>query len=139
MKVIVNLRLPSVSEATGSLGERLLEESMAVVWTGHSERATLPSLAAAVGMTIPERGYLGRWSPQGSEEYVRTYRTVIRKTIGKLTAAFMSEDPCKWLDEGEAFEAARAGMSRMGLGRNRGRGAARDGQDQVEGIPGTPD
>ena len=64
MKVLVMLRAPKLKDNLLREGEGpLLDEPMAMVWTGHSERATLTSLAAAVGIPKHERDYLGRWSP----------------------------------------------------------------------------
>ena len=53
-------------------------------WSGHSERATLPSLLAAAGVSRADRDPLGRWAPAGSDEYVRTYRAVVRRSAQVL-------------------------------------------------------
>ena len=37
-------------------------------WQGHSDRATLPTLAAAVGISKERRDRLGRWKPSESDE-----------------------------------------------------------------------
>jgi hypothetical protein len=116
MKVLTLLRMP----VDGGIGlvpgpDLMLEESMAVAWTGHSERASLPSLAATLGIPRSERDYLGRWSPSGSDEYVRTYRSVMKKTMGILLGAVAGVDPYQVLDEAEAYETAMAVMIKKGM------------------------
>ncbi len=41
-------------------------------WMGQSERCTLPSLFATMGVAKSDRDPFGRWSPSGSDDYVRT-------------------------------------------------------------------
>jgi len=48
-------------------------------WTEHSERATLPSGLAALGIPKSDRDLLGRWTPEGSDQYVRTYNAVVSR------------------------------------------------------------
>jgi hypothetical protein len=116
MKVLTLLRLPVEGDAGMVPGPVLmLEESMAVAWTGHSERASLPSLAATLGIPKSDRDYLGRWSPSGSDEYVRTYRSVMKKTMGILLCAVGGIESYRVLDEAEAYETAMAVMVRKGM------------------------
>eukprot|EP00974_Lingulodinium_polyedra_P059113 5693350-Lingulodinium_polyedra.AAC.1 len=65
-----------------STEDPLVEGHLVDGWTGHSERATLPSALAALGVPKEKRNFLGRWSPDGSDDYVRTYRAVVRELIG---------------------------------------------------------
>ena len=95
--------------------EKFLDEGLEGAWTGHSERSSLPSLAAAIGIPKSERDYLGRWSPSGSDEYVRTYRAVVRKAMAILTNIVKKGSAYLVLDEAEAFETAVAALVRKGL------------------------
>ena len=116
MKVLTMLKLPVAGGAGMVPGPSLmLCESMAVAWTGHSERASLPSLAATLGIPRSERDYLGRWSPSGSDEYVRTYRSVMKKTMGILLGAVVGMESYQVLDEAEAYETALAIMIKKGM------------------------
>ena len=96
-------------------GDKLVDTGLESAWTGHSERSSLPSLAAALGIPKCERDYLGRWSPSGSDEYVRTYRAVVRKTMTVLTDAVRGGMAYNLLDEAEAYETAVAALVRKGL------------------------
>ena len=49
-------------------------------WTEHGDRALLVSWAAAIGDPKQVRDLLGRWSPSGSDEYVRTARATVLST-----------------------------------------------------------
>ena len=62
--------------------EYLLPGLLPEGWTNHSERASLPSALAATGIAKERRNMLGRWRPDGSDEYVRTYRAAARSLIG---------------------------------------------------------
>ena len=58
------------------------------IWTGHSERNGLTSMAAALGVKKPDRNFLGRWRTDPAEGYVRTARAIVMK-IQTRTALVM--------------------------------------------------
>jgi hypothetical protein len=78
-------------------GTRLVPFEMAIGWTGHSERSTLPSLYASMGVAKSERDPLGRWSPSGSDDYVRTYKVLVKTLALRLRSM---------IQKGETFEVA---------------------------------
>ena len=96
-------------------GTRVLPEALALSLTGHSERSTLTSFLAALGVPRAEREYLGRWSASGADEYVRTYRVTVRRLIALVSAAAGKEDAFAVFDEGEAFEALGERAVKNGL------------------------
>jgi hypothetical protein len=57
--------------------EPLLDGETQGLFTEHSGRSTLPSLAMGVEVSKENRDYLGRRSPGGSDVYVRSYREVV--------------------------------------------------------------
>ena len=73
-------------------------------WSEHSERATLPSGLAALGVEKSDRDYLGRWCPEGSDVYVRTYNAIVKKMQKKLVAILRGETAYEDLDEGSILE-----------------------------------
>ena len=73
-------------------------------WTEHSERATMPSGLAALGVEKSSRDLLGRWCPEGSDVYVRTYNTIVRKMQRKIVAVLRGEAAYEELDEGSILE-----------------------------------
>ena len=93
----------------------LLTETYATAWAGHSERATLPSALAALGVPRDEREHLGRWSPQGADEYVRTYKMLMKKLASTIVKVVESSKAYQLLDEGEAVEDAKHSLIKKGL------------------------
>ena len=57
----------AMQELQAPSGGRILSEQLAMVWTGHSERATLPSWLAAQGAPKEDRYTVGRWTPKDSD------------------------------------------------------------------------
>ena len=70
----------------------------------HSERATLPSGLAALGVEKADRDYLGRWCPEGSDIYVRTYNSIVKKMQKKMVGILRGETAYEDLDEGSILE-----------------------------------
>ena len=75
-------------------------------WTGHSERATVTSVLAAAGYSQEDRAYLGRCAGS-SEEYVRTYRAVIRRLTVGFVHVSTTRGAYETFDEAEVYEAVR--------------------------------
>ena len=65
----------------------LFPGALAAGWTNHSERATLTSALAAIGVPKDQRNLIGRWSPDGSDDYVRTYRAAVRDLVARFVGA----------------------------------------------------
>ena len=83
-------------------------------WTGHSERCTLPSVFAAMGVPKSERDPLGRWSPSGSDDYVRTYRALVTSLAYKFRAMLAGGNVVSATDEEEAIDEVRLYAARLG-------------------------
>ena len=62
---------------------------------------------AAIGVPKQERDPLGRWSPGGCEDYVRTYRAVVKRLVGKFVSAARSPTAFDDLDEADAIDDAQ--------------------------------
>ena len=82
----------------------MVPPSLLTTLTGHSERCTLPSLSAILGLGRSERDYLGRWTPSGSDEYVRTSKRVVRQALTLIISAATGDGAYEATDEAEAFE-----------------------------------
>lgn len=79
--VLDGLRTPYWNEAAMTWGrgeDKLLDGPLAAAWSGHSERATLPSILAASGIGKEARDLVGRWRAEGSDEYIRTYKAMAK-------------------------------------------------------------
>ena len=83
---------------------RLIPSGWERFWSEHSERATLPSGLAALGVEKSDRDLLGRWCPEGSDVYVRTYNAIVRKMQKKIVTVLRGESAYEDLDEGSILE-----------------------------------
>jgi hypothetical protein len=94
--------------------DELVPSEIASGWTGHSERSTLPSLYAAMNVPKSERDPLGRWCPSGSDDYVRTYKVLMRSLATRLRGMLEQGDTFEVADEGDAMEDVLVFMSTKG-------------------------
>ena len=60
-------------------GNRLVPQELMELWTEHSERATLPTILDSFGLDPRDRDALGRWRPEGSDVYSRSFSGKIRR------------------------------------------------------------
>ena len=56
---------------------------------------------AAIGIEKSKRDFLGRWSPGGSDDYVRTYRAAVRDLIGRFVSTVKAGRAFTTFDEEE--------------------------------------
>lgn len=88
----------------------LLPEGWCRFWTEHSERSTLSSGLASIGVVKSDRDLLGRWSPEGSDQYVRTYNSVVGRLQQTYASAIRRGDAYHRLDEGAILEDLKVWM-----------------------------
>ena len=106
--VLQELRVPEWSKEKGWLEteQALVPPEGAMLFTEHSERHWLPSLAAACGVDKSRRDYLGRWGiGRGSNDYVLTARQVVLSIQEEVTRWLCNGDP--GLDESELLRDLR--------------------------------
>ena len=70
-------------------------------WTEHSERSVLPTGLGVLGVSGPEKDLLGRWKPEGSDTYARSYGGRVAKLQLKFAVAARDENRYHVLDERE--------------------------------------
>ena len=70
-------------------------------WTEHSERSILPTALAILGVTDSEKDILGRWKPEGSDTYVRSYGRRVARLQSRYAAVARDEGRYSQLDERE--------------------------------------
>jgi hypothetical protein len=113
MLVLESLTVPVTDPDQPSLAlwqmgtEPLIPAPLLCGWTGHSERSTLPSILAAMGVPKSERDPLGRWSPSGSDDYVRTYRALMISLAARFRQMILGGEILKAADEEDAVEDVR--------------------------------
>ena len=73
-------------------------------WTEHSERSVtvLPTGLGVLSVSGPEKDFLGRWKPEGSDTYARSYGGRVAKLQLKFAVAARDENRYHILDEREA-------------------------------------
>ena len=103
--VLAKLRVPAYDMDTGlwgaSANEYLLEGDWPRIWSTHSERASLVSLLATAGVGRDERNLIGRWAPEGSDDYVRTYRQAAKRLVDTAVGIERDEQRSAEADEEE--------------------------------------
>ncbi len=103
-----------------TLEGKLLNPGATLFWSEHSTRAVLPSWGAALGYGGEELDYVGRWSPQGSDAYVRTNRAVVLRLHQEI-AVKIRQAACKGDCLGEGHLAERLDMHLVACGWPAGR------------------
>jgi len=88
------LRQPIFKDGAWKQSENLLLHPLLCgFWSEHSPRSVLPSLLAVLDEDKVRIDYLGKWSPSGSQDYTRTFRSVVRSLQEKAVRAIRSADP----------------------------------------------
>ena len=113
-RVLGELRRPVfVDSAWVASGDPLLPGILAGIFSLHSMRRTLNNLAAVVGVGKADREYLGKWSADGSDNYLTTAREIVfgiqEKVSGFLATALDDFDETEVLSR-IANELANKGM-----------------------------
>ena len=88
--------------------EPMIPEDLGSFWTEHSERATLPTCLAMLGLSTTDRNLVGRWKPDASDNYIRSYNGLISQFQNKLAKTLRKHDRSKILDEVDVQESALA-------------------------------
>ena len=92
-------------ESLGGRGDRpLIPHGWTRFWTEHSERSTMVSGLAAVGVPKDERDLLGRWKPEGSDQYLRTYNAAVGAMQKRYAGMVKDGTAYERFDEGIIFE-----------------------------------
>ena len=117
-KVLTILKVPRVSDGKVVLKEkRLIDDVVVPAWTGHSERATMTSSLAALGVSKSDRDPLGRWAASGSDDYVRSYRALVRRLVGVFVMSARSGMAYRDLDEESAMDDLSIRLLQKGVGK----------------------
>ena len=82
--LLASLRVSHGTESKDGPEEMLLAKGVQALWTLHGDRATLNSWAACKDYSKETRQALGRWSADGSDEYIRTSRSIVLSTQREL-------------------------------------------------------
>jgi hypothetical protein len=68
----------------------LLPVGAQVVWSEHSERGDLPTWTSHLGFAKEDRDCLGRWRPEGSDDYIRHMEVTVRRVQRAVAQAVRS-------------------------------------------------
>ena len=93
----------------------MVPAALVTVWSGHSERATVASGLAALGVPRAERDPLGRWCAEGSDTYIRSYRALVKRLLQLFVSKARSLDGFVDLDEEDAILDGRRLFQKRGV------------------------
>ena len=91
----------AVSYTAGVLARVGCDSGFIGFWTEHSERAVLPTGLSMLDNDKAERDLLGRWKPEGSDVYARTFNGRVAKLQRQFAEACRQDDHYEVLDERE--------------------------------------
>ena len=95
---------------------KLMTPLATTFWSEHGDRAVLASWGAAMRMDKATLDRLGRWSPSGSEAYVRTSLSVVSKAQKDIAERVRSSrGGIDWLGEQEVLAQLRKHLLDEGL------------------------
>ena len=80
-----------IKTGTGDERRTLLEPGMGIMWTEHSERATIRTWAQAAQIPEDVRRMIGRWKPSADEGYERNVRVNVLR-CQQVLAAYIKEN-----------------------------------------------
>jgi hypothetical protein len=84
-ELAADLRLPILVEGQWQESrDRLLPEELCQFWTLHAERNGVPSALRVMQVPKEQCDSVGRWSPEGSEGYTRSFRIIVKQLQMKL-------------------------------------------------------
>eukprot|EP00435_Cladocopium_sp_Y103_P056842 s1981_g19.t1 len=86
----------------------IFPEDLASFWTEHSEHATLPTALAMLGVEGSKRDMVGRWKPDASDTYIRSYNGLVAQLQKKYGKAIRKPNRFRILDEIDIAESAEA-------------------------------
>ena len=125
-RVLSELALPVRGERHWRKSDvSLLPHELLPFWSGHSARHWLPSWAAMLGVSKPDRDFLGRWQAGAHEsnEYIVTSREVVHRVqmhvVEKINCGHQGVDEQPLLDEIQEFGNARNVSFARGASRHR--------------------
>ena len=134
-RVLQEVRVPVLRNGAWLPGPvRMVQGALSAAWTGHAERATLPSALAALGVQRSDRDTLGRWGPEGSDEYVRTYKIVVTRLLEKYVAHARSSCAKVALEEEAAYSGARVALMEKGYARDAVDNALFDLEEKCDSV-----
>ena len=104
--VLSMLKVPVVLADSGWVesGLRLIATILLKFWTLHTPRCVLPSMVALMNEEKRAADFLGRWSPAGSDTYVRTYKLVVTRLQEKVVTALHAGMGLTSLREGDILD-----------------------------------
>ena len=86
--------------------ELAVPKELVDLFSEHSPRCVLPSIAILIETDEAKRNCLGRWKPSGAEDYVRTYRTVV-SSIQVRSAMAMRQGTSEVCKEWDVLDRAK--------------------------------
>ena len=105
--VLSELRIPTL--VAGSWVESEVPPVPTILlemFSEHSARSVVPSLAIFVEEDKEKRNMIGRWRPSGSDDYCRTFRHVVGIVQNKIALALKAGEGAGRMQEGDVVDRA---------------------------------
>ena len=113
-RLLGTLKVPAWEEREWKeTGIQLIPTVFLSAFTEHGPRSFMPSLLAELEVEKSQRDYVGRWSPTGSDDYTRSYRTIVKRLQATAIDAIRSGD--SRLGDGDVFERLTDFGERLGV------------------------
>jgi hypothetical protein len=94
----------------------MLPVGSGLLWTEHSERATIRTWADAVGISPEVKKQMGRWMPSSDQAYERTWRANVLRAQERIASFVRNRMGGKDVfDEAAVFSALASRLEEMGL------------------------
>jgi hypothetical protein len=115
--VMGELRVPKLEEGGWVESEaKAVPEELADLFGEHSGRAVLPSMSIYIEGDKSKRDCLGRWKPSASDDYVRTYQSVVAALQVRVAKAIQKGHTEMCQEHDVVDRASRHLRERKGLG-----------------------
>ena len=90
--------------------EHVHEPGLSTLWSAHSPRGVLPSVAADISLSKEDRDALAKWQDDGSDTYSRTARAAIARVKKEIVRTLKSEPHVSWTKK---IRLSRSGRTQM--------------------------
>ena len=91
--IIREIKIPIYEDGRWKSSDtQLIPSELIGAFTEHGPRSFLPSILAFLETLKEQRDMLGRWSPTGSDDYVRSFRLIVKKLQQTAVEAIRSGD-----------------------------------------------
>lgn len=106
-QVLKELRIPAVRDGKWVYtGDPAVPSELLDMFTEHSGRCGIPTLSVFVESDKAVRDMVGRWRPSGSDDYCRSFRTIVANLQVRIARALISGEGMRLMHDEDVVERA---------------------------------